>query len=318
MSGLIAGIVLFAMPYFDESLNENVRAIAGAASFVLFHLFFSRKYRRRKKILGGEFPQEWEEILSNHVDFYVSLSPEEQDIFRKKVLLFLGEKHITGIGVEVDDETKVLVASSAIIPVFKIEDWEYNMVEEILIYPDSFDSSFNQEGEERNVLGMVIQNSSSLILSKKSLIEGFDKEDGDNTGIHEFIHKIDGSDGEIDGLPSLMLSKEECRQWRAVVHSEMATMERGESDFNPYGLTNEAEFFAVAGEYFFEKPDAMREKHPRLYELMKKAFRQDGKFLVKHEIVKTLSPGKGRVGHNAPCSCGSGKRYKRCCHRKRR
>ncbi len=313
MSGFLAGMVLLIIPHMDSSLNPNVRAIAGVVSFVLPHLFFTRKYRRRKKVLLGEFPKEWEDILSKHVDFYVSLSREEQDIFRKKVLLFLSEKHVTGVGVDMDNETRVLVASSAIIPVFKIEDWEYDMVNEILVYPDSFDRDFNQEGEERNVLGMVIANTSSIIISKKSLFEGFARNDGNNTGIHEFLHKIDESDGAIDGLPGLMLSKEECRQWRRAVHAEMASMERGLSDFNPYGLTNEAEFFAVAGEYFFEKPQTMREKHPRLYRLMKRAFRQDERFILKNEIVKTIVPGKGKTGRNAPCPCGSGKKYKKCC-----
>src|SRR5438046_8209467 len=26
-----------------------------------------------------------------------------------------------------------------------------------------------------------------------------------------------------------------------------------------------------------------------------------------------LSPGKGKIGRNDPCPCGSGKKYKRCC-----
>ena len=42
----------------------------------------------------------------------------------------------------------------------------------------------------------------------------------------------------------------------------MAEMEEGDSDINPYGLTNKAEFFAVATEYFFERPGVMERKHP--------------------------------------------------------
>jgi Mlc titration factor MtfA (ptsG expression regulator) len=36
------------------------------------------------------------------------------------------------------------------------------------------------------------------------------------------------------------------------------------SDINPYGATNEAEFLAVASEYFFERPKLLKEKHPDL------------------------------------------------------
>ena len=44
------------------------------------------------------------------------------------------------------------------------------------------------------------------------------------------------------------------------------------SDINPYGATNEAEFFAVVSEYFFERPELLKEKHPELYELLLKIF----------------------------------------------
>lgn len=46
------------------------------------------------------------------------------------------------------------------------------------------------------------------------------------------------------------------------------------SDINPYGATSNAEFFAVASEYFFERPDLLQEKHPELHELLSQVFRQ--------------------------------------------
>ena len=41
-------------------------------------------------------------------------------------------------------------------------------------------------------------------------------------------------------------------------------------------MTNEAEFFAVAAEYFFERPELLKSKHPGLYEVMGRIFRYDG------------------------------------------
>ncbi len=46
------------------------------------------------------------------------------------------------------------------------------------------------------------------------------------------------------------------------------------SDINPYGATNEAEFFAVVSEYFFERPDLLQDKNPELYQLLATIFRQ--------------------------------------------
>ena len=42
-----------------------------------------------------------------------------------------------------------------------------------------------------------------------------------------------------------------------------------------YGATNEAEFFAVATEVFFEKPKQMRRELPELYEILRKFYNLD-------------------------------------------
>jgi MtfA peptidase len=44
---------------------------------------------------------------------------------------------------------------------------------------------------------------------------------------------------------------------------------------DPYGATDEAEFFAVVTECFFDQPLEMREQHPQLYELLAGFYRQD-------------------------------------------
>ncbi|MDJ0521752.1 MAG: zinc-dependent peptidase, partial [Planctomycetota bacterium] len=42
-----------------------------------------------------------------------------------------------------------------------------------------------------------------------------------------------------------------------------------------YAATNEAEFFAVATETFFEKPRRLARKHPDLYAVLRDYYRQD-------------------------------------------
>ncbi|MFO0628882.1 MAG: zinc-dependent peptidase [Polyangiales bacterium] len=44
---------------------------------------------------------------------------------------------------------------------------------------------------------------------------------------------------------------------------------------DPYGARNEAEFFAVATESFFERPRALRRALPALYALLADFYRQD-------------------------------------------
>jgi hypothetical protein len=97
----------------------------------------------------------------------------------------------------------------------------------------------------------------------------------------------------------------------------MEEMRRGDSDINPYGLTNEAEFFAVATEYFFERPGVMERKHPELYEMLSRVFNQDLGMRAA-ALVREMKRGRVRFGRNSPCPCGSGVKYKKCCLRRSR
>jgi len=50
----------------------------------------------------------------------------------------------------------------------------------------------------------------------------------------------------------------------------------GEPTFlDPYGATSEAEFFAVATEVFFEKPQALEQEHVALYGVLQEFYQQD-------------------------------------------
>ena len=51
---------------------------------------------------------------------------------------------------------------------------------------------------------------------------------------------------------------------------------RGRPTFlSKYGATNPAEFFAVATEFFFEKPGKLKEIHPDLYNELRHFYQQD-------------------------------------------
>lgn len=283
-----ASLAAYAAPYlFGNQLIGPVKieGIAAVSVFLGLHLFITGKYRKRKKIAAVPFPEEWREILSELVVFYRMLSDDDKYSFEKKVQIFLAEKLITGVKTDVNDSTRLLIAAAAIIPVFKIEDWEYDTLGEILVYPDSFDHDYNFVSGDRDVLGMVVQHTSSLIISKKELFRGFSSHDGSNTAIHEFIHKMDEEDGDIDGLPVMMLTKAELSEWKRIRASEIEKLESGRSDLDSYALTGEAEFLAVAGEYFFEKPERMKEKTPELYNILKAIFKQDTASIIKSETL---------------------------------
>ena len=53
-------------------------------------------------------------------------------------------------------------------------------------------------------------------------------------------------------------------------------LEKGTKPFlDAYGATDPAEFFAVATEYFFERPETMKRKRPELYEELRRYYQVD-------------------------------------------
>ncbi|MEQ9306993.1 MAG: zinc-dependent peptidase, partial [Marinoscillum sp.] len=72
---------------------------------------------------------------------------------------------------------------------------------------------------------------------------------------------------------------------------------------------NQKEFFAVISEYFFERPHLLKRKEPVVYEHLVQIFKQDPTMIIGNQ-TSSLSI---EIGRNAPCPCGSGRKFKRCC-----
>ena len=216
-------------------------------------------------------------LLDDHVNYYHKLTKQQQKKFESRVGGFLVDVHIEGVGTEITDLDRMLIASSAIIPIFGLGDWHYKNLTNIILYPDTFDNEYQFEGNNRSILGMVGSGymNGQMLLSRTALLKGFSPMAGkENTPIHEFVHLLDKADGATDGVPEQLIGHEYAAPWLSLMHREMHRIKEGKSDINPYALTNEAEFFAVASEYFFEKPEQFKTKHPELFDQLSAIFRQ--------------------------------------------
>ncbi|MCS7073525.1 MAG: zinc-dependent peptidase, partial [Bacteroidia bacterium] len=206
-------VILFIVATISYSLSRSIllSLVVGGLTGFLAYRFSIRKYEKRKQILQTPFPETWRKILQENVEFYQFLNDEQKSRFEQEVQVFLAEKRITGIKTEIDDLTRILVAASAIIPVFRFPEWEYEDLGEILVYPTNFNWDY-QIADQHSVSGMVGQGGvldKVMILSKPSLIAGFrSHNDNQNVGIHEFAHLVDKADGQIDGLPTAYLKPE--------------------------------------------------------------------------------------------------------------
>ena len=233
-------------------------------------------YDNKKRTHKYQPPAATTQLLEENVSFYQNLSPADKLSFESRIKDFLEHTTIRGVDVEVDDLDRILVAASAIILIFPFPDWKYNNISEVLLYKGTFTKDFDTSAVGRNVLGMVGDGAMhrEMILSKPSLRSSFQHPvDGQNTAIHEFAHLIDKADGVVDGVPEYLLTKQQVQPWIKMIRETILKMRSsGHSDIDFYGATNESEFFAVIAEYFFEKPDKLKEHHPDLYNMLDSMF----------------------------------------------
>lgn len=268
-----------------------------------------RRCVRRLAVMSRPFAATDEAILNTRVAFYRALAETEKERFRQLVQIFLDEVRITGIRTEVDELTRMLVAASAIIPIFGFHDWDYHRLGEVLVYPGRFNREYQtEESSDRNILGLTGTGhlTGVMILSKPELLEGYaNPADRQNVGIHEFAHVVEQEEVS-HGLPREVPS-EVVREWVAFVARELSHPEQNPARIDAYGYTNEHELLAVLTEYFFESPDLLKQRDQRLYEMLRKMFHQDPASLLARKKVPP------RVGRNDLCPCGSGKKFRDCC-----
>ncbi|WP_299621235.1 M90 family metallopeptidase [uncultured Tenacibaculum sp.] len=248
---------------------------------ILFLVYKSiTKEKVEPKTNTVEIQKHWCTILEENVLFYQQLNTEDRLHFKKRIQTFLNRVEIVAVDFELEDLDILLVAASAIIPVFGFNNFMYPNLKTVIIYPDYFNEDLEFEAKSKNkIIGGLVGNGrfeNKMILSRRALHHGFsNKTDKGNTGIHEFVHLLDKLDGNIDGIPKALLDNKNLLVWLDLVHDKMEDINNDDSDIRNYGGTSKEEFFAVASEYFFERPMLLKRKHPKLYQMLDDCFTVD-------------------------------------------
>ncbi len=233
-------------------------------------------------------PNEWGAIISRNVPFFDRLPAVDQAELLGHMQVFLAEKRFEGCaGLELTDEIRVTVATQACLLLLHRRSDYYPRLMTILVYP----SGYFVEGERQlegpvweegrsGRLGETGRQMGSMVLAWDAAKAGAnDPADGQNLVLHEFAHQLDFEDFVADGVPVLS-SRDDKLSWAEVMKVEFAALRAADQTgistlLDTYGATNPAEFFAVSTEAFFERPRALRRRHPRLYAEMERYFRQD-------------------------------------------
>ena len=242
---------------------------------------------RRHKLLEQPFPEAWLAILNANLPVYALLSEEEQGRLRDILRILVAEKSWEGCGgLEMTDEIKVTIAAQASLLILNREHSYYANVESILVYPNEYRSR-EQRRDAAGVVNPMISgrlgeswSNGPIVLSWFDVLQGGSNSvDGNNVVFHEFAHKLDATDSDMNGVP-LLENDTQVEEWSEVMQAEyeelVSAVERGHPTLlNGYGATNPAEFFAVATECFFEKPIQMQHHHARLYKVLQGYYHQD-------------------------------------------
>ncbi len=259
---------------------------------------------RRKKLTEAPFPDSWEAIITRNVAHYCMLDSAEQAHMRALIQVFIAEKIWEGGGgLELDDEIRVTISAQACLLVLGLPHNFYSNVLSIIVYPSTvvppqrklgiFENSFAPVGIQHPILGQAFQQGPIIIVWDAALHGGRYPELGHNVIYHEFAHKLDMLDGAADGTPPLR-DTAAYRNWVTVCTREYLRLkhdaENGvESFLDAYGATNEAEFFAIATEQFFNQSVQMIKHTPDLYNVLKEYYRQDPAERVSRKICKGLT-----------------------------
>lgn len=228
----------------------------------MFGLF---RFLRRRRLSKRPFPPEWRPYLTERVPFYGDFDASSKERFETNLKIFVWEKYfIAAGGMEITDEVKVVISAAAVRLIHHRNLSLYNRLTEIVVYP----SHYHHPDREGVVFGEA-QSWGTVVLSWKAVLVGLaNPDDGHDTATHEFAHVLDRADGAFDGTPELECSTH-YRPWAHVMSHHYLSLRKGKKRqrrvLRKYGATNEAEFFAVATESFFEKPEQMRERTPDLY-----------------------------------------------------
>jgi MtfA peptidase len=236
-----------------------------------------RRAARRRAALALPFPEKWRAFLLDRYDHYERLDPLWRARFEDDVRIFLAERRITGVGVEVTDELRLLVAASAVTLSVGWPEYEWDHLTEVLLYAQNFERDHYTFDPGSDFVGEA-PGWGTVILSIPALLESFEiPDDAYHVGVHEFVHllaPVEADGHASEGLPR-GLDGARGREWVAVAEREMERLRHGRSAFDEYGAHDPVEFLGVAVEAFFEVPQVVRRRHRDVYAILSSYFGQD-------------------------------------------
>ncbi len=257
--------------------------IALSVAFVAYRFWSGRSTRRA--LLESSLTDAQRNVVDAQVPLLRKLPDDLRPDLEGKINRFLHQVEFIGCdGLEVTEEMRLAIAAQACLLIANIDQW-YETLRTILIYPGAFKSL------QRRHEGYVVTERDEVRLGESwargpivlswahSDAGARNAVDGHNVVLHEFAHQIDQLSGHADGAP-VMNTGQSFEDWSRVfleafdVHQR--NVEKGRRTvLDAYGATAHEEFFAVAIEVFFEKPEQLEAEEPEVYAQIAELLRLD-------------------------------------------
>ena len=227
----------------------------------------------------------WESV-TGELHLLQGISSVEKAHLRELSTLFLQQKRMTGIKIQVTERMRVIIAAQACLPILTLGIELLSGWTDIIIYPNAFQVSRDEADEygfvhhNERILSGEAWSRGPIILSWDDVEQNLQAlHQRHNVIIHEIAHKLDMLNGAANGMPPLHITMQ-IAQWTAALSEAYEQLnQRLENHhqifINPYAATSPAEFFAVFSEYFFCDPAILQIHFANVYKQLRLYYRQD-------------------------------------------
>jgi len=205
----------------------------------------------RRRTLDTQFP------------YHIKMNEKDKEEFRNRVQHFITNKQFESVdNIAITEEMKVLIAATAVQILFKRKTYYLSKFNTILISRD-FPIQLDKLRTNRSI--QISWN--EFEQGNKSVTDGF------NPGIKIMTMALDLEHqfGE-NKLFSETTYKEFNRLYKQEAEKYILS---GKSKYDNYNRVDRSEYFAVAVEYFFERPEHFQVNQPAMYQALSKLLRQD-------------------------------------------
>ena len=226
-------------------------------------------------------PHDWSDALA--LPLFVRLSEEERVRLVAVAAQFIRRVQFTSVDIDLTDRMRRVIAAQAALPVLNLGLSWYRGWKTIVVVPREFRRNVT-DVDDAGVVHEYIDPSvgeswdDGPVLLSWDDVRSSGHGDGYNVVIHEAAHRIDLTDGDVNGRPALPKGMS-AGLWYDTCRAAFADLSRParrrRSRIDPYAVTDDAEFFAVTSEVFFERPSVLNREYPDLYRLYAQFYRQD-------------------------------------------